>query len=184
MTRIQTLASRPKRTLGALAVVLAAVGLTVGSGANFTSQKSNAGNAFTTGTLLTSISNSAAMFTGVNIVPGYDASGQVDIANTGNVTGTFKLDSLVSGNSALAGAMDMTIIDCGAFVGTTAPSCTGPGATQLSTGPMNTATYSLGNWAPGVKHRFDFRAQLPQTVTDSNLEGRTVGADYTWTSTS
>ena len=52
MTRLHRLAAHPRRTLGALAVVLAAVGITVGSGANFTASAANPGNAFTTGTLV------------------------------------------------------------------------------------------------------------------------------------
>ena len=41
------LAAHPRRTLGALAVVLAAIGITVGSGANFTASAANPGNVFT-----------------------------------------------------------------------------------------------------------------------------------------
>ena len=51
MNRLHALASRPKRTLGALVVVLAAVGVAVGSGANFTAQTANPSNTFSAGTL-------------------------------------------------------------------------------------------------------------------------------------
>ena len=57
MSRLSALAAHPRRTLGALAVVLAAVGITVGSGANFTAHSANPANTFTAGTL--TIGNSA-----------------------------------------------------------------------------------------------------------------------------
>jgi len=51
LSRISVLAARPRHTLGALAVVLAAVGVAVGSGANFTAHVASAGNTFSAGTL-------------------------------------------------------------------------------------------------------------------------------------
>ena len=51
LTRLHALVAHPRRTLGALAVVLAAIGITVGSGASFTASAANPGNVFTTGTL-------------------------------------------------------------------------------------------------------------------------------------
>ena len=61
MTRLHALAAHPRRTLAALAVVLAAVGITVGSGANFTASAANPGNVFTNGTLLIGQSSSSAL---------------------------------------------------------------------------------------------------------------------------
>jgi hypothetical protein len=58
VSRLSALAAHPRRTVGALAVVLAAVGVTVGSGANFTANAANPANTFTAGTL--SIDNSKA----------------------------------------------------------------------------------------------------------------------------
>ena len=57
VSRLSALAAHPRRTIGALAVVLAAVGITVGSGANFTAHSANPANTFTAGTL--AIGNSA-----------------------------------------------------------------------------------------------------------------------------
>jgi hypothetical protein len=188
MTRIQTLASRPKRTLGALAVVLAAVGITLGSGANFASSQASAGNAFTTGTLTTSSSLAAnqAMFTASNIRPGYADSGTVDIANTGSLSGTFTFTGATTGDAGLASAMTMKIVDCGAWTtgGTpTAPDCVTP-VTTLATGPMSNPTAALGTWASGEKHRFKFDVSLPGSVTDNTLQGKTVNATYTWSAAS
>ena len=92
MERLHALAARPKRTLGVLVVVLAAVGVAVGSGANFTAQTSNPSNTFSSGTL--SMSNSldgAAILTASNMKPGDTATGIVDIQNTGSISGTFSL---------------------------------------------------------------------------------------------
>ena len=38
MNRVQALAAKPKRTIGVLALALAAIGVAVGSGANFSAQ--------------------------------------------------------------------------------------------------------------------------------------------------
>ena len=54
------LLDRPRRTLAALATVLAAAGLTVASGADFTATSANPLNTFTTGTLTISNSNADA----------------------------------------------------------------------------------------------------------------------------
>ena len=51
MNRVQALAAKPKRTIGVLALALAAVGVAVGSGANFSAQSANPSNTFTAGTL-------------------------------------------------------------------------------------------------------------------------------------
>ena len=47
MTRLHALVAHPRRTLGALAIVLTAIGITVGSGASFTASAANPGNVFT-----------------------------------------------------------------------------------------------------------------------------------------
>jgi hypothetical protein len=92
MSRLALLVKRPRRTLGALATVLAAAGLTVASGADFTASAANPSNTFSTGTL--SMSNSAkntAIFSGLNMRPGENTTGTVDIANTGSLSGSFTL---------------------------------------------------------------------------------------------
>ena len=96
MSRLSALAAHPRRTVGALAVVLAAVGITVGSGANFTAHSANPSNTFTAGTL--SIDNSrgngssaTAILTAPNLKPGDSAPGTVDIQNSGSVAGNFTL---------------------------------------------------------------------------------------------
>src|SRR5688572_4546479 len=71
MSRIRFAVRRPRRVLAALATVLAATGLTVASGADFTARSANPSNTFTTGTL--SVSNSragAAILSASGLKPG------------------------------------------------------------------------------------------------------------------
>src|SRR5215208_6938293 len=74
VNRLSTLAAHPRRTLGALAVVLAAVGITVGSGASFTASAANPGNAFSTGTLVIANSPSTALLSVTGMKPGDTSS--------------------------------------------------------------------------------------------------------------
>src|SRR4029078_12115759 len=94
VSRLSALAAHPRRTLGALAVGLAAVGITVGSGATFTAHSANPANTFTAGTLTMSNSkDAAAVLSSGNMKPGDAPTGPVDIANTGTVAGNFKLST-------------------------------------------------------------------------------------------
>jgi spore coat-associated protein N len=181
MSRITKLASRPKRTLGALAVVLAAVGITVGSGANFTASKANAGNVFTTGSLTIGDSVNGAILTMDKMVPGDSVSGTADISNTGNVAGTFALASSLTGNAPLANALRLGIIDCGIVDATHNPDCVSGTTPVYSTGALDGFfSTSLGQFAAGDTHRYKFTASLPGSVTDNTLQGKTATATFTW----
>ena len=182
MTRLHALTAHPRRTLAALAVVLAAVGITVGSGANFTASAANPGNVFTTGTLLIGDSSSSALLNASGLKPGDSASGTVDITNTGSLAGDFALKTAnASGYTALLGQMDLTVVDCGAWT-TSAPSCTS-GTTSVYSGSVSgLANASLGNYAGGVKHRYKFTATLPSS-TDDTYQGKTAQIDFTWSAT-
>ncbi len=182
MTRLHALAAHPRRTLAALAVVLAAVGITVGSGANFTASAANPGNVFTTGTLIIGDSSSTALLNASAIKPGDSSSSTVDITNTGSLAGDFTLKTAnATGYSALLGQLDLTVVDCGAWT-TTAPNCT-TGTTNVYTGKVNALTSaSLGNYAGGIKHRYKFTATLPSS-TDDTYQGRTAQVDFTWSAT-
>ena len=87
MNRLQALAAHPRRTLGALAVVLAAAGITVGSGADFTAASANPSNTFSTGTLSIGNSQSSAILSAAGLKPGATATGTVDIENSGSLVG-------------------------------------------------------------------------------------------------
>ena len=182
MTRLHALAAHPRRTLAALAVVLAAVGITVGSGANFTASAANPGNVFTTGTLLIGNSSSSALLNVTGMKPGDSSSSTVDITNTGSLAGDFALKTAnASGYTALLGQIDLTVVDCGAWT-TSAPSCSS-GTTSVYSGTVSGLTNaSLGSFAGGVKHRYKFTATLPSS-TDDTYQGRTAQVDFTWSAT-
>jgi hypothetical protein len=130
MHRLSALSRSPKRTLGVLAVVLAAIGVAVGSGASFTSGSSNPSNTFTAGLLHHSntAGGSLVSTTISNIKPGFgttgsssdavDATGtsagygQVVIANDGTLPGTFTVSQTESG-SAYTGTNPLASAVCG-----------------------------------------------------------------------
>jgi spore coat-associated protein N len=182
VTRLHRLAAHPRRTLGALAVVLAAVGITVGSGANFTASAANPGNAFTTGTLVIANSPSTALLSVTGMKPGDSSSSTVDITNTGSLAGDFVLKTAnPTGYTALLNQLQLTVVDCGAWT-SSAPDCA-TGTTQKYSGSVSGLTSAaLGNYAGGIKHRYKFTATLP-TSTDDTYQGKTAGVDFAWSAT-
>jgi hypothetical protein len=182
VTRLHALAAHPRRTLAALAVVLAAVGITVGSGANFTASSANAGNVFTTGTLVIAKSSNSALLNMTNLKPGDTANSTVDIQNTGTVAGDFTIKTAnATGSSALLGQVDLTVADCGVFSGSTPPSCSSP--TTKYSGKVSGLTGSaLGTYAGGAQHRYVITATLPGSTNDT-FQGLTAGTDFVWSAT-
>lgn len=179
MNRLQALAARPRRSLGALAVVLAAAGLTVGSGADFTASAANPSNAFSTGTLSIGSSQSSAILSASGLKPGGSAAGTVDIENTGSLAGVFSLATSGAQDSSpsLLGQLDLKVIDCGTFSGSTAPTC---GTTALYDGKISAmSSKSLGSFAAGVKHRYRFEVTLPSS-TDNGFQGKSASVAFNW----
>jgi hypothetical protein len=192
VSRIAILAGHPRRTLGVLTASLLAVGVAVGSGANFTAQSANAGNLVSAGTL--SVSGPAtAVLNATNLKPGDTSVSTADIQNTGSVAGTFKLaasnivDTVgsVAPNSQLSGKATLTIKDCGLFSGSTAPSCTG--AVQKASGLLSTlSSVDLGSFAAGAKHRYELTAAFPDggAGADNGYQGASLTADLTFSAVS
>jgi spore coat-associated protein N len=188
MSRLAFVFHRPHRALAALATVLAAGGLTVASGADFTAQAANPSNTFTTGTL--SISNSragSAILSATGLKPG-DApvSGTVDIANTGSLAGDFSLkrgapvDS--DGVHPLSGKLRVVVRDCGEFAGATAPNCGPADGTVVYDGmlaDMDDAE-ALGEFADGEKHRFRFDTNLDASA-GNEYQGDVSSVEFSWT---
>jgi spore coat-associated protein N len=192
VSRLSALAAHPRRTVGALAVVLAAVGITVGSGANFTAKAANPANTFTAGTL--SIDNSrgngssaTAILTAPNLKPGDSAPGTVDIQNTGSVPGNFTLSTGSASDStgvSLLGQLDVKIEDCGAWTsvnGTpTAPSCgSGRVVTASNAKLSSVGSIDLGSFTANEKHRYKFDVTLPQS-TDNSFQGKSASIAFNW----
>ena len=187
MSRLQVIANRPRRTLAALATVLVAVGITAASGADFTATSANPNTTFATGTL--AISNSkenAAVMTVAGMKPGDPANtGQVDIGNTGSLAGTFTLTrgtpSDSDGANPLSGKLNLTIVDCGAFAGATAPTCgDGDDVTEYTgTVAAMSAAVDLGSFAGGAKHRYEFAVSVDSSAGNA-YQGDSSSVGFTW----
>ena len=190
MSRLSVLASQPKLALGALLTLLLAAAAVVGSGADFTASSASPSNTFASGTL--TIGNSkegTALLTASNLRPsGPAAVGTVDIQNTGSLSGTFTLSRTapVDSDSAnpLSSKLNVTVIDCGAFAGSTAPTCgDGDDATKYTAGTlaqMGTAGHaisSLGSYAGDEKHRYEFRVALDGTAGNA-FQGDTSSVEF------
>ncbi len=184
MTRFSVLARHPRRSLGALAMLLVAVGVAVGSGANFTASSANASNTFSTGTLSVGNSVSGAVLTASGLRPGDSANGTVDIKNTGSTAGDFSLsESNVTDSDAvhpLSGKLDLVVTDCGS---TASPDCST--GTQVYSGKLGSLTsQSLGNYAAGAEHRFKFVVSFPTGSGDDDFQNADSSVDFNWSATS
>ena len=191
MTVIQGFAVKPRRSLAALATVLAAAGLAVGSGADFTSRSANPANTFTAGELTSDNSrDGAAVFNPSNMRPGgAPQTGTVDIANSGDLGAAFtltrdRLENTDTGESnpvAFAAKVNLVVTDCGAFDGGTAPACGDSGDSTAYDGAlaaMDAAT-ALGDFSPGEKHRYVFAASLDATA-GNEFQGDGASARFVW----
>ncbi len=187
MSRLSVLVSRPRRTLAALATVLVAVGITAASGADFTATSANADTTFATGTL--TIENSkqaAAIFASTSDMrPGDPArTGEVDIKNTGTLSGVFKLKrgTVVDSDATykLSTKLDVVVKDCGSFASGT-PTCD-PGDDVKYTGTIAamSSDVELGTFAGGEEHRYEFSVTV-NTSADNNYQGVTSVVPFSWT---
>jgi hypothetical protein len=184
MSRISALIAHPSRTVSALAVVLAAAGVTVGSGANFTAKSANPANTFTTGTLtMENSKDAAAILTAGGMKPGDSASGTVDIKNTGTLSGAFSLTTSAPTNNdatyPILSQLDLKIVDCGVVTASTTPDCA-TGTTAVYDGKVSAVgTKSLATYAKDEKHRYKFDVTLPSSTND-NYQGKTGSIQFDW----
>jgi spore coat-associated protein N len=172
MSRLRVLAANPRLALGALLTLLLAAGAVVGSGADFTASSANPANTFASGTL--SIVNSkegTAVLSASGLRPTGSAVGTVDIQNSGSLSGAFTLTRTTPVDSdtsnPLSGKLNVTVVDCGTFVGATPPTC-GDGddvvkysaGTLAQMGTVGHTISALGTYAGNEKHRYQFTVQL------------------------
>jgi spore coat-associated protein N len=178
MSRIRVLLHQPKLALGALCTILLAGGAVVGSGANFSASAANPSNTFSSGTLSIDNSNEeAAILTATNLRPGGDAqSGVVDIENTGSLSGAFTLTRSTPVDSdednPMSEKLNVTVVDCGEFDGSTAPDCGDTDDTEIYTGTLadmgsaGHAIAALGDYAADARHRYEFAVALDGSADD------------------
>lgn len=181
MSRMDALMDNPLRTLGVLALVLVAVGIAVGSGANFTAQSANPSNTFTSGSLeMVNSKDAAAILTASNMVPSDVATGTVDIENSGTVSGDFSLSRPALTDPGLLGTqLDVVVTDCGDFSAGT-PVCEGTDPTEYTgTLAAMSGSYPLATFAAGDKHRYEFEVTFNASADDT-YEGATSTATFQW----
>ena len=168
------LRSNPRRSLATLVTVLAAGGVAVGSGADFTASTANAGNAITSGTLTQSSSRgSAAVVTGANLKPGDSTTGTVTITNTGSLAGTFTLSELAASTAFQAGSLSLKVEDV-----TTAASP----VTVYSGEFQSAGTKALGSFAAGAARTYKFTVTLAQSAGNAD-QGKAASATFQWDAT-
>ena len=161
---------RPRRLLATLALLLAATGVAIGSGASFTSASVNPTNTFASGTLTQSNSkDGAAVLTAENMKPGDTKSGTVTIENTGTLGGTFSLTESKVSSGFSTTTLQLKVVDETA-------------GTDVYTGPLGgLGTKTLGDWAVGAKHTYKFTITFPETgVAQNDDQNKKATADFTW----
>ncbi|MEA2248415.1 MAG: spore coat-associated protein [Solirubrobacteraceae bacterium] len=184
MSRLTALIAHPRRTVSALSVVLVAAGVTVGSGANFTAKSANPANTFTSGTLtMENSKDAAAILSAGNLKPGESATGNVDIKNTGTLSGAFSLSTSGATNSdatyPILAQLDLKIVDCGIVTATATPDCV-TGTSPVYDGKVSAVgTRSLATYAKDEKHRYKFDVTLP-SATNDNYQGKTGSIQFDW----
>jgi len=192
MSRLKVLAAQPRMALGALLTLLLAAGAVVGSGADFTASSANPANTFASGTL--SIANSkdgTAVLSATGLKPGAAATvGTVDIQNSGDLSGAFTVVRTTPIDSdlvnPLSGNLNITVIDCGTFVGAVPPTC-GDGddvnkytaGTVAQMGTPGHLISTLGTFAAGEKHRYQFSVQLDGSAGNV-YQGDSSTVEFDW----
>ncbi len=191
MNRLTSLwKASPRKVLAAIAVLMIAAAVAVGSGANFNSTSANPSNVFTAGTIAHSNSKAgAAILTAANIVPGNSATGTVDIKNTGSATGVFTLSHTAAVDTptspGLSKKLTMTVQDLGD------PACVSscPAVVSVYTGLMSAMplTIPVGSFPAGATHRYQFTMNFPDAGingADNAYQGASTTVEYDWSSTS
>lgn len=184
---------RRMQVLLTLAVLLLAVSVVIGSGANFTSSSVNPSNTFSAGNLaMTNNKTGAAILTAALMKPGDTATGTVIITNSGNIAGHISLSTSSLSDTAgvnppakLSDVLTLKIMD---------------GVTQVYSGPIKSvgtiALPSSGSpttlpWAVAEAHTYNFTVTFPDGGTpptaitgDNAYKGSSMSIQFDWTGTS
>lgn len=183
---------RRMQVLLTLAVLLVAVSVVIGSGANFTSSSVNPSNTFSAGNLAMINSKSAAILTAALMKPGQTTtSGTVTITNSGDIAGHISLSTSAMTDTPgvnlgkLSDVLTVKIMD---------------GATPIYNGPIKSvgtiALPSSGTpttlpWAVNEAHTYTFTVTFPDGLTppsattgDNAFKGSAMSIEFDWTGTS
>jgi hypothetical protein len=191
MSRLRLLAANPRLALGALLTLLLAAAAVVGSGADFNASSANPSNTFAAGTMtILNSKEGTAVLSATNLRPGNSANGTVDIQNSGSLSGAFTLSRTTPVDSdstnPLSGKLNLTVVDCGTFVGATPPTCgDGDDVAKYSAGTiaqMGTTGHlvtGLGTYAANEKHRYQITVQLDSSAGNA-YQGDTSSVEFDW----
>jgi hypothetical protein len=192
--RLGALVKRPKRTLGALVLMLIAIGVAIGSGANFTSRAENPSNTFTAGIVRMDNSKAnAAVLAAANMKPGAPPqTGTVDIQNAGSLDMVVSLtrdqlsntDTGASNPTRFSDKVNLTIADCGAHASDGTPAPCGDANDTVVYGPNASLSamddvVALGTFAKNEKHRFQFSAALDPSAGNEYVSDG-ASARFVW----
>jgi hypothetical protein len=195
MSRLAVLRRHPKRTLVGLAAVLAAIGVAIGSGADFSATSSNNNNSLQAGTLSITNGTVGSAITVSNLKPGGSAqTSTVDIQNGGSLDGKFSLSrgaiTDTPSSPALSGKLTVVVTDCGLFTSsnTVPPDCIS-GTTQKYSGslsglntsgsPLDLGTFKGGTASTSDKHRYQFAVSLDSSADNTYQAGQS-SFDLNW----
>jgi hypothetical protein len=130
-----------------------------------------------------------AVLSATNLRPGNSANGTVDIQNSGSLSGAFTLSRTAPVDSdstnPLSAKLNLTVVDCGTFVGATPPTCdvgdptVYGGGTVAQMGTAGHAVSALGTYTAGEKHRYQFTVVL-DTSAGNVYQGDTSNVEFDW----
>ena len=192
-TRLERLVRHPKRTLAGLVTALIAIGVAIGTGANFSAQATNPSNTFTAGVVKMDNSKAnAAIFSATNMKPGAPPeTGTVDIQNTGSMdmAVTLKRDMLGTTDTGAADPvpftdkLDVTVTDCGSYASDgTPPVCGDEDDQVVYDGTLTSMSdpIALGTFSKDEKHRYRFAAGLDGSAGNEYVNDG-GSARFVWT---
>lgn len=168
-----------RRVLVAVATVLTAGALAIGSGASFTAQTLNSSNSAASGTVQqTNSLTGASIYNLSNMKPGDTVQGLVKIKNSGTLAANLKLTESGVTNTFEAGKLRFTVTDV-----TVAGSPVVVIAERAFAATGATSSAYLGAlWASGEERTYVFKVTLDSTATDAS-QNKAASATYTWDST-
>ena len=174
---------RRMQVLMTLAVLLLAVSVVIGSGANFTSTSANPGNVFTAGNLSHTNNASALLdLSGVKLKPDdtWVSVGSVTLTNTGDIDGAFTLatSDLVDTHGAGHSTDLSTVLQLRVM----------RGATEVYNGPINgVGTSDAGTILAGAPATYSFAVMFPDggapggaDAGDNRFKGASLTIDFDW----
>jgi spore coat-associated protein N len=156
-----------------LAIALAALGIAFAAclGGDHGAARAAVGNA--TGPLIGSPLAGAAILAASGMAPGEVRSGDIDITNIGDVSGTFALGTAGLSNTPLSRELGLDVRDI----------TPGHTASVVYSGKLaSLSSVALGDMAQGERHRYRFSVSLPSDADDS-YQGASSTVTFLWSAT-